>query len=188
MARRALFEWATTVVVALIAAMLVRAFVAQAFFIPSPSMEPTIRPGDRALVDKLAYHLGPVHTGDIIVFHRPPQDRSPINDLIKRVIGLPGQTVYVDNCRVYINGRQLGQPYLPKGWQQPSSEYCTIWPEGPGTANLPDPYKVPAGHYFVMGDNRRDSDDSRYWGPVAANYIIGQAVARIWPLGRIGSL
>ena len=75
------------------------------------------------------------------------------------------------NCAVYINGKELAQPYLPKGWQNPSSEYCTTW-----TSNLPDPYKVPKGYFFVMGDNRKDSYDSRYWGPLPASYIVGQGV------------
>jgi signal peptidase I len=175
------------VVVALVAALLVKTFAVQAFSIPSQSMEPTLRPGDRVLVDKLANDFGAVSTGDIIVFRRPPSDTSPIDDLIKRVIAGPGQSIYVADCKVYVNGKELSQPYLPKGWQDPSSEYCTIW-DGPGTLDLPDPYTVPAGHYFVMGDNRKDSDDSRYWGPVPASYVVGVAFFRMWPPSRLGSL
>ncbi len=157
--RNMLVEWVVIVVVALVAALLIKTFAIQAFYIPSQSMEPTLLPGDRVLVNKLSYDFHPVHTSDIIVFRRPPNDTTPgIDDLIKRVIALPGQSVYVANCAVYINGKQLAQPYLPKGWQNPSSEYCTTW-----TSNLPDPYKVPKGFFFVMGDNRKDSYDSRYW-------------------------
>jgi signal peptidase I len=182
--RHVLVEWVVIVVVALVAALLIKTFAIQAFFIPSQSMEPTLLPGDRVLVNKLAYDFHPVHTGDVIVFRRPPNDTTPgIDDLIKRVIGLPGQTIYVANCGVYINGKELAQPYLPKGWQNPSSEYCTTW-----TSNLPDPYKVPKGYYFVMGDNRKDSYDSRYWGPLPANYIVGRAFVRMWPPSRLGFL
>ena len=127
--RHVLVEWVVIVIVALVAALLIKTFAIQAFYIPSQSMEPTLMPGDRVLVNKLSYDFHPVHTGDIVVFRRPPNDTTPgIDDLIKRVIGLPGQTVDVANCRVYINGKELAQPYLPKGWQSPSSEYCTTWP------------------------------------------------------------
>ena len=185
--RRALTEWVVIVVVALVAALLIKTFAVQAFSIPSQSMEPTLMPGDRVLVDKLASDFSPVHTGDIVVFRRPPADNSAVDDLIKRVIAGPGQSIYVANCKVYVNGKELSQHYLPKGWESPSSEYCTVW-DAPGMLDLPDPYTVPAGHYFMMGDNRKDSDDSRYWGTVPANYLVGVAFVRIWPLGRVGSL
>ena len=180
-------EWLLVVVVALVAALLVKTFVVQAFSIPTGSMEPTILPGDRVLVNKLAYDFHAVHNGDVVVFRRPPRDNSTVDDLIKRVIAGPGQLLSVSNCRVYVNGKQEPQPYLPKGWQDPGSEYCTQW-DIPGMLQLPDPYRVPAGTYFVMGDNRKDSDDSRYWGPVPANYLVGRAFVRMWPPSRLGSL
>ena len=184
--RHVLVEWVVIVIVALVAALLIKTFAIQAFYIPSQSMEPTLMPGDRVLVNKLAYDFHPVHTDDIVVFRRPPNDTTPgIDDLIKRVIGLPGQTVDVANCGVYINGKELAQPYLPKGWQEPTSEYCTTWP---ASSPLPDPYKVPKGYYFVMGDNRQDSYDSRYSGPLPDSYIVGRAFLRMWPPGRIGFL
>jgi signal peptidase I len=180
-------EWLLVVVVALVAALLVKTFVVQAFSIPTGSMEPTILPGDRVLVNKLAYDFHAVHDGDVVVFRRPPRDNSTVDDLIKRVVAGPGQLLSVSNCRVYVNGKQEPQPYLPKGWQDPGSEYCTQW-DIPGMLQLPDPYRVPAGTYFVMGDNRKDSDDSRYWGPVPANYLVGRAFVRMWPPSRLGSL
>ncbi|MGD0810675.1 MAG: signal peptidase I [Acidimicrobiales bacterium] len=186
-AKRALAEWVVIIVVALVAALLIKTFAVQAFSIPSQSMEPTLMPGDRVLVDKLASDFSPVRTGDIIVFRRPPADTSAVDDLIKRVIAGPGQSIYVANCKVYVNGKELSQRYLPKGWENPSSQYCTVW-DAPGMLNLPDPYTVPAGHYFVMGDNRTDSDDSRYWGTVPASYIVGVAFVRMWPPSRVGSL
>jgi signal peptidase I len=185
--RNLLIEWVVIIVVALVASLLVKTFAVQAFYIPSQSMEPTIQPWDRVLVDKLADDFGAVGTGDIIVFRRPPRDASTIDDLIKRVIAGPGQSIYVADCKVYVNGKELSQSYLPKGWENPSSEYCTVW-DGPGMLDLPDPYTVPAGHYFVMGDNRKDSDDSRFWGPVPASYVVGVAFLRIWPPSRLGLL
>jgi signal peptidase I len=182
--RRALAEWVVVIVVALVAALLIKTFAIQAFYIPSPSMVPTLKPGDRVLVNKLSYDFHPVHIGDIVVFRRPPADTTlGIDDLIKRVVALPGQTISVSNCRVYVNGKAEAQNYLPRGWQDPSSEYCTVW-----TTNLPNPYKVPAGDYFVMGDNRKDSYDSRYWGPLPSSYIVGRAFVRMWPPSRLGLL
>jgi len=182
--RRAIVEWVVIIVVALVVALLIKTFAIQAFYIPTPSMVPTLKPGDRVLVNKLSYDFHSVHEGDVIVFRRPPGDTTAnIDDLIKRVIGLPGETIYVANCRVFIDGKLLAQPYLPSGWQNVSSPYCTTWPTG-----LPNPYKVPRGEYFVMGDNRRDSYDSRYWGPLPASYIVGRAFVRMWPIGRIGLL
>lgn len=182
--RRALAEWIVVIVVALVAALLIKTFAIQAFYIPSPSMVPTLEPGDRVLVNKLSYDFHSVHIGDIVVFRRPPADTTlGIDDLIKRVVALPGQTIYVNDCRVYVNGKEEPQPYLPKGWQNPGSEYCTVW-----TTNLPNPYKVPADDYFVMGDNRKDSYDSRYWGPLPASYLVGRAFVRMWPPSRLGFL
>lgn len=180
-------EWLVILVVALVAALLVKTFAVQAFFIPSASMEPTLFPGDRVLVNKLSYDVHAVHDGDVVVFRRPPRDNSTDDDLIKRVIAGPGQLLSVSNCRVYVNGKEEPQPYLPKGWQDPSSEYCTVW-DAPGMLQLSNPYRVPAGTYFVMGDNRKDSDDSRYWGTVPANYLVGRAFVRIWPASRLGFL
>jgi signal peptidase I len=182
---QALVEWIVIVVVALVAALLIKTFAVQAFYIPSPSMYPTLKPGDRVLVNKLSYDFHSVHVGDIIVFRRPPKDDSPgINDLIKRVVATGGETLYVNNCNIYINGKVELQPWLPKGYQDPGSPYCTTWPSG----TYPDPFKVPKGDFFVMGDNRKDSYDSRYWGPLPGDYVVGRAFVRMWPLDRVGLL
>lgn len=184
---RQVAEWLAIVVVALVAAFLIRSFAIEQFFIPSASMEPTLQPGDRVFVNKLSYDLHSVHDGDVIVFRRPPRDHSNLKDLIKRVIAGPGQLLYVSHCHVYVNGKEQPQTYLPKGWQSPASAYCTFW-DAPGMLQLPDPYRVPARSYFVMGDNRTDSDDSRFWGPVPASYIVGRAFVRVWPPSRLGLL
>lgn len=188
--RRALVEWVVIVAVALVAALLIKTFAVQAFYIPSASMEPTLVPGDRVLVNKLSYDFHSVHIGDIVVFRRPPEDNSPgIDDLIKRVVALPGETISVRNCAVYVNGAQEKQPWLPAGWENPASRYCTTWPAtGCPQQCLSNPFKVPQGYLFVMGDNRTNSYDSRYWGPLPQSYIVGRAFVRMWPVGRIGLL
>ena len=89
------------------------------------------------------------------------------------------------NCKVYVNGKELSQHYLPEGWESPSSEYCTVW-DAPGMLDLPDPYTVPAGHYFVMGDNRPESCDSRYWGPIRESTIVGEVDLRVIDGGDLG--
>jgi signal peptidase I len=176
----ALLEWAVVAVVALVAALLIRTFALQVFWIPSQSMEPTLYPHDRVLVSKI---VPGYHDGEIVVFRRPPKDASTDAVLIKRIIATGGQRLYVSDCRVYVNGRQISQPYLPRGWEDPGSPFCTSW-----AGDLPNPYTVPAGYYFVMGDNRTDSDDSRFWGPVPAGYLIGQALALIWPPSHVRPL
>ena len=114
--RHVLVEWVVIVIVALVAALLIKTFAIQAFYIPSQSMEPTLMPGDRVLVNKLAYDFHPVHTGDIVVFRRPPNDTTPgIDDLIKRVIGLPGQTVDVANCAGLHKRERAGPAVPPEG-------------------------------------------------------------------------
>ncbi len=172
--RRWIVEWALVLVVALIVALLARTYVVQTFYIPSGSMEPTLKVGDRIIVDKLSYHLHAVHRGDIVVFRRPPAEncdpgQPQIADLVKRVVGLPGETISARGGQVYINGRVLPEPWLPK-------EYAYTAPFGP--------LKIPAGDYFMMGDHRNDSCDSRDWGPLPRSYIVGRVVMRIWPLSR----
>lgn len=114
--RGALVEWAIVVLLAVAAALLVKTYAVQAFWIPSPSMEPTLVPNDRVLVDKLAYDFHPVREGDIVVFRRPPGDTdTQIGDLIKRVIGLPGETVLIKDCAVYVDGHMLASRTCRKG-------------------------------------------------------------------------
>lgn len=172
--RRWMVEWGIIIVVAVVVAVLVRAFVFQTFFIPSTSMYPTLQPGDRIVVYKLS---GAPTPGEVIVFKRPPKEDCggpPVPDLVKRVIGLPGQTIQGKDGVVFINGRKLPEPWLPQKTAK-SSTY---------TSNF-GPLKIPQGDYFMMGDNRTDSCDSRDWGPLPGSYIVGQVVVRIWPLSRL---
>jgi signal peptidase I len=170
--RRFGLEWFAVLLVAVGVAVAVRTFVVQTFFIPSASMEPTLMIGDRILVDKLSYHLHGIGRGDIVVFSRPPGEvTSPeVKDLVKRVIGLPGDTISSPDGRVWIDGRPLNEPWLPKG---------TV------TTGI-KPQKIPPDHYFVMGDNRGNSQDSRFFGAIPRSLIVGHVFFRIWPLSHLG--
>ena len=180
---RWLREAIIVVVVAVGVALLLRQFVVQTFFIPSGSMEPTLQVGDRILVNKLSYHLHGVGRGDIVVFSRPPAENCggpEVNDLVKRVIGLPGETLSLSGGHVYVDGRRLDESWLP------ASEQGITRP-GPGGTHysLQHAYRVPANDFFVMGDNRTDSCDSRYWGPISKSLIVGKVEMRVWPLSSI---
>ncbi|HEY2811905.1 MAG TPA: signal peptidase I [Acidimicrobiales bacterium] len=187
---RALAELPLLAVIALAVAFVLKTFVAQAYYIPSGSMEPQLQVGDRVIVSKLAYDLHSPRRGDIVVFPSP-EDHSPGDQgtlpgklfrgvleaigarqpsrtiLIKRVIGLPGETVQGHDGHVYIDGRQLIEPYLP----------ANVATEDFG------PVTLPPGELWLMGDNRLNSEDSTRFGPVHESDIIGRAIAKIWPPG-----
>jgi signal peptidase I len=172
---RWIIEWVIVLLVALGLAVGLRTFVVQTYSIPSGSMIPTLMIGDRILVDKLSYHLHPVHRGDVVVFATPPKELASlmVQDLVKRVIGLPGETISSGpRGEVLINGKAIHQPWLTAS----------------AKANPGPPIrtqKIPAGEIFVMGDNRGFSDDSRDYGPVDESLIVGRAVLGFWPLSRI---
>jgi signal peptidase I len=172
--RKVLIEWAVIVVVAVLASLLVRTFVFQTYFIPSASMEPTLMIGDRIIVNKLSVDFGTIHTGDIIVFKAPPTENcgTPVTDLVKRVIGVPGDILTSKGNTIYIDNKALKETW---------SHYE---PLGKPIGRV----KVKPGQYFVMGDNHPDSCDSRYWGTVPRSDIIGKVFLRIWPLKRISFL
>ncbi len=168
--KRLLTEWVIVIFVAATVAFLTRTFVLQTFFIPSGSMTPTLQVGDRILVNKI---YGTIHTGDIVVFRRASGDpQVQYQDLVKRVIGLPGQKVIWDGNNILINGKPLPQPWLPT-----LTGICATVPHTSGSL------VVPKNEYFVMGDCRGDSYDSRYWGPVPKSHIVGKVVAIIWRHG-----
>ena len=167
---RSAVEWVVIVAAALLAALLIKTFLLQAFYIPSDSMNPTLVQRDRVLVNKLSYHFHDVHRGDIVVFKRPPGETDPkIKDLIKRVIGLPGETVEGRDGQILIDGRFLKESYTAKG--SPMSDFPAR--------------RIPKDHYFVMGDNRGNSKDSRVFGPIAKSLIVGRAFIRVWPISKI---
>jgi signal peptidase I len=175
---RAAREWFVVIAVALGVAFLIRLFLFQPFYIPSGSMLDTLREDDRVLINKLSYKLHDVHRGDVVVFKRPTTSQfdDDINDLIKRVIALPGETIEFRECRVYIDGALLEEPYV--------DGQCTT---PPGSAVDPDGDRkvtIPADHYFVMGDNRNGSSDGRVFGPIPGDLIEGRAFVVMWPPSR----
>ena len=170
---RQALEWGAVIVGALVAALIIKTFLFQAFFIPSGSMEETLQIGDRVLVNKLSYRFGDIDRGDIIVFHKPDSaGESEVDDFIKRVIGLPGETLRSLDGVVFIDGRPLEEPYL----------------EPDTLTNQLNEITIPDGFLFVMGDNRGSSRDSRFFGPIPADSIVGEAFVRLWPLGSFGGL
>lgn len=172
---RTILEWVAVIGGGVVIALVIEAFLIQAFWIPSPSMVPTLDVGDRVLVNKLSYRFGDVHRGDVIVFERPEGvggDES-IKDLIKRVVAVGGDTIEARNGLVYVNGERVDE-----------SDYLE---PGTPTDDLEET-KVPEGHVFVMGDNRTNSQDSREFGPVPEDTIIGRAFIRVLPLSDIGWL
>ncbi len=156
-----------SVILAVVLAALVRLFVFEPFYIPSQSMEPTLLPRDRIIVNKLAYKFHPPQRGDIVVFKYP---YDPSRDFIKRIVAFGGETVAIRQSHVFINGVRLEEPYLP--YHAPVPNF--------------GPIRVPRDHYFVMGDNRSNSDDSRFWGPLNKKYLVGKAVFIYWPPHRVG--
>jgi signal peptidase I len=183
---RWIVELVGVVVVAILVAVLLRTFVVATYSIPSGSMEPTLKVGDRIVVNKLSYHLHGVDRGNIVVFTTPPDENCagpPVSDLVKRVIGLPGEIISLHDGSVFIDGHLLPEPFLP-----PDVRDDTY----PGPSNnaysLHHPYRIPPGDVFVMGDNRPQSCDSRYWGPIRESTIVGKVDMRIWPLSRVGFL
>jgi len=176
---RTILEYVVLAVVAVAVALLIQAFLVKPYRIPSASMEDTLLIGDRVLVDRISWRFSQPARGDIVVFH-PPFD-GPV--LIKRIIGLPGEEISLSGGSVSINGRRLDEPYVRRvaGRQEPSEPFSNGLPW-----SLQEPYKVPAGSYFVMGDNRTDSGDSREFGPIKRGQFVGRAFAKYWPPGRIG--
>jgi signal peptidase I len=194
---KSLFELVLTIAVAVGLALLIQAFVIKPYRIPSPSMVPTLTIGQRVLVNRLTTDPS---VGDVVVFHPPagadannpvcgdsnqgaghaqpcdaPTPAESTQTFIKRVVGGPGDRLSIVNGHVFRNGVREQDPY--------------IRPCGPDSScNFPKPVTVPPGDYFMMGDNRGESDDSRFWGPVPAKWIIGVAFFTYWPPDRIGTL
>jgi signal peptidase I len=168
---RAAASTAVVIAVAALLAVLMRAFVFGSFWIPSGSMQPTLGINDRIVVQKAFFSWHDVREGDIVVFSKPPLDTcpGPPGDLVKRVIALPGQTIYSSGNSIYVDGKLLAEPYLPH-----------VDPLGLPIASRAHPYRVPAGDFYVLGDNRDNSCDSRYWGPMRGSTIVGKAVLVWW--------
>ncbi|MGH2834830.1 MAG: signal peptidase I [Solirubrobacteraceae bacterium] len=194
-----LIELVVIVLVAIGLALAIQAWIVKPYRIPSGSMEPTLKVGQRVLVDRVGMHFGGPKVGQIVVFHPPkvaeqqvcgpaphmvtpgsapcasavPEESS--TNFIKRIVAGPGDTLYIKEGHAYRNGKRESDSYIAQ---------CG----GGSECNFPTPIKIPAGHWFMMGDNRGESDDSRFWGPVPTSWIIGQAFATYWPPDRIGTL
>ncbi|WP_414621907.1 signal peptidase I [Calothrix sp. CCY 0018] len=172
---RSLRENLILITIALVLAFLIRTFIAEPRYIPSDSMLPSLETGDRLVVEKVSYKFNSPKFGDIVVFQPPPelQRRGYSQDqaFIKRVIGTPGDTLKINDGKVYLNGNLLQENYIKEPPLQP---FPLV--------------EVPQNQYFMMGDNRNDSNDSRYWGFLPKKNMIGKASFRFWPPDRIGSI
>lgn len=194
---KGLIELVVTVAVAVALALLIQAFIVKPYRIPSPSMVPTLDVGQRVLTNRLSGHPS---VGDIVVFHPPhgadfdnpvcgaenqgnghtqacdtPTPQESSQTFIKRVVGVPGDTIKIINGHVYRNGVREKDSYI---------EQCG----SDSSCNFPTQIRIPSGYYFMMGDNRGASDDSRFWGPVPYKWVIGVAFFTYWPPDRIGFL
>lgn len=166
MKQRTRLAWPIGVLAAVIlGAVFLRLFVVQPYIIPSSSMEPAMVPGDRILVNRLAYQIWAPARGDIVVFAYP---KDPSRTFIKRVIALEGETVELKDNQVFINGQLVREPYLKPG------DYPPFGPE-----------TIPKDNVFVLGDNRKESGDSREWGVLPENYLLGKAWMIYYPFQRI---
>ncbi len=179
---RSLIEWAVVVAGALAVALIIKSFLLQAYFIPSPSMETTLVKDDRVLVNKLSTTA---NRGDVMVFKREVENPDDPEDLIKRVIGLAGETVEARDGNMYIDGKLLLEPYLDEG----IASFGPVWTEGcaneKGDGNA---CTVGSNQLFMMGDNRGNSRDSRFFGPIDREQLVGRAFLKVWPLGDIEAL
>lgn len=190
-----LLELVLIVAVALGLALAIQAFLVKPYRIPSQSMVPTLQVGQRVLVNRIGHRFGDPEVGDVVVFHppanaenaecagNPPAGQVCLHEsrkeadvnYIKRVVAGPGDRLSIRDGHVILNGKRQKEPYTrPCGTAQ--------------ACNLPRTVTIPAGHWFMMGDNRGESDDSRFWGPVPEQWIIGEAFATYWPPKRIGLL
>lgn len=162
--------WARDLVIALGLAAFIILFLYQPVKVEGTSMAPGLEDQERIFINKFVYNWEPIQRGDIVVFRYP---RDPSKSYIKRVIGVAGDRVRIENGRVYVNGQALGEAYVPAGYLDASSYPETL---------------VPAGSYFVLGDHRNMSNDSREFGSVEQKYIYGKAVFVYWPVEKIGAL
>jgi signal peptidase I len=176
--RRRVVEALGVLLAAAAFAFAIRAFAVESFYVPSGSMTPSLLTGDRILVDKLPWVRDDIHRGDIVVFKRVPGDPEHQDaDLVKRVIGLPGETISSKGDTIYIDGKPLDQSFLPNlngVYSEPGHQACAE-----SSYDIPTT-QIPAGQFFVMGDCRGISYDSRYWGTVPASYVIGKVDLVIW--------
>ncbi len=165
--RKACQEYLDSFIIAGVVAILLITFIVRSFYIPSESMVPTLLVNDYILVNKFVYHFTTPSRGEIVVFH-PPHVESPNDtDFIKRVVAVENDVIEIHDGILYLNGIVISEPFIK---EQPVNDF--------------GPYRIPSGHIFMMGDNRNNSDDSRFWGPLPLKNVVGKAEVIFWPLSR----
>ena len=183
---QALLGWAVTIAIAISVVLALRAEIASPYRVPSSSMEPTLRcarpavgcssgASDRIIANRFIYRFRAPRRGEIVVFETPPQTRQVCaagGTFVKRIVGLPGETISQQNGVIYVSGRKLIEPYVPAAERDSRSG---TWP------------RISAGHYFMLGDNRRNSCDSRDWGTVPRKNLVGPVFLRYWPPQRVSA-
>ncbi|MGB7416416.1 MAG: signal peptidase I [Thermosynechococcaceae cyanobacterium] len=181
-------EISRTLLVSLFLAFGIRTFVAEARYVPTGSMQPTIEINDRLIVDKISYRLSPPSRADIIVFKPTAALRAQgyTDTFVKRVVGLPGDRVEIKEGAIFINGKHLQEPYV--NGDQTFTNLCHSGQQNPAAAFLDHPQAIPKDHYLVLGDNRHNSLDGRCWGLVSRYELVGKAILRYWPLNRLSAL
>lgn len=164
-------EYLDSFIMAGLVAILIITFVVRSFYIPSESMVPTLLVNDYILVNKFVYHFSSPSRGEIVVFHPPHVENPNAVDFIKRCVAVENDVVEINDGILYINGVAMREPFIKE----------------PPVNNF-GPYRVPPGHIFMLGDNRNNSDDSRFWGPLSLHNVVGKAEVIFWPFSRMGSL
>jgi signal peptidase I len=167
---RAVWELLHDLSIAVLFCFFLITFVAQAFRVQGTSMLPLLQDGERIIVNKLVYRLYPIERGDVVVFWYP---KDPSVSFIKRVVGRPGDKVEIRNGTLFVNGQRVAESYVMNQFRDGESY---------------DPVEVPRGFYYVLGDHRNSSNDSRSWGEVPEKYIYGKAMFRFWPLTKLGAI
>ena len=178
-------EWIVVLVAAVVVALVVRTFIFQTFWIPSPSMAETLVEDDRVLVNKLSYRFGEPSRGDVVVFKRPPGVPGNIDDLIKRVVAVEGERISIREGGVWVDGELLAESYV--GGQETFPNVGCGSGDTSGIDTV-EGFLVPEDHIFVLGDNRGDSSDGRCFGPVDNELLVGRAFLMLWPPSKIGGL
>lgn len=173
--------WIKAIAVAVIVALLIRHFVFSNYIVRGESMQSTLQDGNRLIVNQFVYRLSKPHRFDVIVFHATPTD-----DYVKRIIGLPGDTIRYHNDQLYVNGKKVAEPYLKQNKAAlPAGVDLT---QNFSLKNMEGTYRVPKGKLWVMGDNRRNSEDSRYFGFVDERKVVGKVQLRYWPFDEFGTI
>jgi len=179
--KNGLWDWIKALIIAFLLAALIRFVLFTPIVVDGESMMPTLESGERMIVNKIDYKLSDIQRFDIVVFHAPEK-----KDYIKRVIGLPGDTLEYKNDQLYINGKKVTEPYL-KDYKSRIVDGGTLT-EDFRLEDYIGQKEVPKGHYFVMGDNRRNSKDSRHIGVVSKAEIVGKASIVFWPMKAFGTV